>query len=118
MCSLFFFASRETLSDLQTHLRELTEDHARKAQALSLDQGGTITARPSHGHYPLLMAHYAIPARGIEEDIPPQGNIMDACEIFQISILQYTTWEEVEDANLVMDREKSLPGGNAESVIV
>ena len=91
MCSLFFFASRETLSDLQTHLRELTEDHARKAQALSLDQGGTITARPSHGHYPLLMAHYAIPARGIEEDIPPQGNIMDACEIFQISILQYTT---------------------------
>ena len=31
--------SRETLSELQTHLRELTEDHARKSQALSLDQG-------------------------------------------------------------------------------
>ena len=31
--------SRETLSELQTHLRELTEDHTRKSQALSLDQG-------------------------------------------------------------------------------
>jgi hypothetical protein len=33
-----FIIHRETLSDLQTHLRELTEDHRRKSQALSLDQ--------------------------------------------------------------------------------
>ena len=29
---------RETLSDLQNHLKDLTEDHTRKSQALSLDQ--------------------------------------------------------------------------------
>ena len=32
------FISRETLSTLQAHLRDLTEDHERKCQALSLDQ--------------------------------------------------------------------------------
>ena len=31
-------SARETLSDLQQHLKDLTDDHQRKSQALSLDQ--------------------------------------------------------------------------------